>query len=121
MTKKPSAKLFVHTADCYHVTNTKDNSGGKVETFSSAYANDARCFVQPAVSKVMELYAKRNEEVTHSIFIQSQTVYDAIKKDDLIVFNLRNYRVMGRRNSDELNRVFRADVKEFFGDITFGS
>lgn len=114
---KPSARFFVHSVSCFTPAFSKDNAGAYVETFG-IYSDAVSSCVQPAVSKVVELYARRNEIITHSIFVRHQSDYEAIQIQDLIGYGNRYYRVMGRRNSDELNQVFRLDVKEYLGDPT---
>jgi hypothetical protein len=107
--RSPSSFLFPHSIDHYTVAFAKDTSGAKTPTYTIS-TSGAKAFVQPAGAKVVTSYAQNNEVVTHSIYLQSSTVHDAIRPEHRIVYDGLNYAYVGKENPCELGRVYRIDV-----------
>ncbi len=108
--RKPSSFLFPHTIDHYTVAFTKDTSGAKTPSYTIS-TSGARAFVQPAGSEVVVDYAQVNKIVSHTIYLQSLTVYNAMGEEERIVYDSNNYVIKGLKNPCELDRVGRVDVE----------
>ena len=108
--RKPSGFLFPHTIDIHTATFAKDTSGAKTPTYSVS-TSGAKVFVQPAGSDVTTSYSQVNETVSHSIYVQSLTVFEAIGIEDRIVWDGNNFTIKGLKNPCELSRLGRVDVE----------
>jgi len=101
---------MIHRADFYTSTVTK--VGGAIEKTYSLAHEEVPCMVQPALSELIEEYGRRDEIISHSIFLIVKPPFDAIGVEDRIVYDSVNYEIVGKKNLINLNRVFRIDVKE---------
>ena len=102
--------IFPHKIDHYLVSYTKDTSGAKTPSYTLV-TEDIKCFVQPAMAKVVDSYFQSNIIVSHSIFTENKTAYDLILFGDRLVFNGVNFQIKGKRNDCELNKIFRIDIE----------
>lgn len=97
-----------HTVSHYSVSWSKDTSGAKVPTYTLSGTFPA--FVQPAASKVVDVYKQLNETINYSIYLDSASRYAAVGIGDRLVYSGSNMNVRGKLNPCELDKVFRIDT-----------
>ena len=101
--------MLIHTADVYTSTaGSLDASGKTTYTFVSNLAG-LKCFVQPAPSKVITEYQQTDEDITHTLFHATGSLSCGV--NDRVTFKSNNYRIIGKRNACEMNRVYRLDLR----------
>lgn len=82
------------TADIERATTTVTTIGGKSQSFSVQY-NDIPVSIQPANGRVVEDYAKRSMQITHTIYTPTTI---ALKQGDRVVSGGVYYIVQGWRD-----------------------
>ena len=102
--------LMIHRCDLFGFAFTSE-SGSKTKTPILKKAN-VRCMVQDAKPDIITFYYQRQELVTQTVYFVDQRDFDAIAINDRIVFKGKNYRIAGRHNFANLDRVFAVDVRE---------
>ena len=107
--RKPH-KLMIHRAD-YYAAVYGDDAGAKSISFPTATHPQFACNFQEAGWKVVQLYSQRDQACAASCFTLESGVYDTAKPGDRVVFNTTNYRVIGKQDLSNLNRVYRIDLE----------
>lgn len=109
-------RLLIHRFDLFAATVSQDSAGSTELSYpTTATVRNVACHVQPATSKVIEDYARREERVSGSIFLADSATYERVNVNDRIRANGFNYLVRGKYDMESpltRIRVFRIDVDE---------
>lgn len=89
-------------------TYTADSYGGHTASFAAVYT-DIRCSFQPASGRVIERFAKRGIDVSHTAYTPTAVT---ILAGDRVVFNSENYVAQWGEDQAGRNRVYAVHVKK---------
>lgn len=101
--------LMPHTIYHYSRTFTKEN-GAEVAT--PVLTQTFKGFMQEQVSDIITEFMKREERTKQICYLVSETAFDLININDRITFKSKNWRIVGKSDMCDLQRVFSLDLQE---------
>lgn len=104
----PAGNCFPFTVSIERKTTDVDAALGQISTYTPVYSYIAAS-VQPASTTIIDIYSRRNLEVTHMVYTGKAI---AVQIGDLVVFGNRQFYVMGFRNLLENGRLYEMTCRE---------
>ena len=102
--------MMVHRVDLFGFSfPSEQGSKTKVPILKKA---GIRCMVQDTKPEIITWYYQRQELVTQTVYFVDREDFEQIEINDRLVFKGNNYRVAGRHNFANLDRVFAVDMRE---------